>query len=80
MNIYLVKRDTPTGYDEYASFVVFAETSLEAQHTHPSWAVDDWDGSEGWGWVNCNQVQVTLLGMADSRAKAGVVCSDYNAG
>lgn len=80
MNIYLVKRDGPTGYDQYASFVVVAKTKQAARLTHPSKFKPSWDGHADSGWVNCNKVLVTFLGAAHGSLEAGVVCSDFNAG
>lgn len=79
MNIYLVERDGPTGYDQYASFVVVAKTKQEARLTHPS-SISSWDGHATSGWVNCNKVGVLFLGAAHGSLEAGVICSDFNAG
>ena len=72
MNLYLIARIGTTGYDEYDSAVVAANTAKEAQHTHPS--------EYGSGWVHPDQVKVTYLGAAKTRLKAGVICASFNAG
>tara|TARA_R110002153_G_scaffold6381_4_gene29069 strand:+ start:484 stop:729 length:246 start_codon:yes stop_codon:yes gene_type:complete len=81
MNIYLIERGFfAAGWDEYLSAVVIAESEMDARRTHPSKCISDWDGTETSDWVDCNDVVVSVLGMAHGRQEAGVVCSDYNAG
>ena len=81
MNIYLIERNGKTGYDEYDSAVVFAESEYKARMTHPS-SGPDWNGEVRTydSWVKPEDVNVTLLGSTSENELPSVICASYNAG
>ena len=81
MKIYLIERNGNTGYDEYDSAVVFAESEDKARMTHPM-SGPDWNGniSAYDSWVKPEDVTVTILGVAISHELPSVICASFNAG
>jgi hypothetical protein len=91
--LWLLTQTRNKGYDTYDSCVVAAASADEAKKIHPRGdrfldgrgrAYDDgqriafWEASS---WVrDIEDVTATLLGIADSSIKPGVVCASFNAG
>ena len=72
MNLYLVKRTTRVGYDEYDSFVVAAD------HDDDSKLVAN---NHGWGDAGYQaDLKCELIGTAKPFTKRGVILGSYNAG
>ncbi len=80
MNIYHVICNDDLGYDSYSSFVVVAETEVEARYTHPS---GKWPDYQNYSWIpmnDINELTVVLLGAAAPGVGAGVVVASFHAG
>ena len=70
--LYLIERTDDVGFDEYDSAVVCARNEDEAKTT---------DMGYGGHLTHClKNIDVKLLGPADSNVELGVVCSSFNAG
>jgi len=90
MNLYLISRTGPVGYEEYDSAVVVATDEAQARLIHPANYIDQgkWftPGSDCWcpglsSWIKPEDVEVTFIGVADSRyKKPEVICASFNAG
>lgn len=94
--LWLITQTRNKGYDTYDSCVVAAASAEEAKKIHPrgdrfwdggGWADKDgnrspsWMASDGFGWArDAEDVTATLIGIADSTIKRGVVCASFNAG
>lgn len=79
--LYLVTRKATArsvGYDEYDSFVVAAATEQDARRTAPNG--QPWDDYTPYSWVNPEETQAKLIGVADGSLSPGVVCASFNAG
>ncbi len=78
LNLYLVKRAGTVGWDEYAAFVVAAETDDDARHTFPDGK--PWPRSDEFSrldvWANLDQVVASRIGTA-LPGIAGIVCADF---
>lgn len=87
MNIYLVKRTDNVNYDEYDSFVCFAETEQEALNFDPCGTLDNIiinaeHTCHHWhspilisSWVKCEKI-----GEAPNEERKGVILASFNAG
>lgn len=81
LKLYLVSRTDKIGYDEYDSFIIAAESRIEARAVHP-------DGRNGWNdaygtWIPITDIlslEVRYLGTAGAKIEWGVVMSSFNAG
>lgn len=62
MNLYHVKRTDRYGYDEYDSFVVWANNVEEARYYHP-----DNDGEYGYKWSDEDQCWKQVGGRYDGQ-------------
>lgn len=96
MNIYKVERTDRWGYDDYDSFVCYANDEEEAKHLSPDgyhgWHIDSfkwqnkdgtWSEAFGHGWVKTDKdLKVTLIGFSDmpEGTKPSVILASYNAG
>jgi hypothetical protein len=96
MNLYLIEQDINQDYETYDSAVVCCNTEDEARSTHPgeytSAVEGNWvkylgsrseckDYSRDWvSYSDIGKIKVTLIGIAGSKIKKGVVISSYNAG
>jgi hypothetical protein len=84
MNIYLIKRTDKYSYDDYDSFVVIAETAIDACNTSPAppFASDVLWKNPNDSWVtSMDKLSCHYLGKADSRfITKEVVCVSFNAG
>lgn len=94
MNLYLIERPDEGGYDIYSDAVVAAESVERAKLIHPSgdrwskapdWAEHNycWMSDHGFtdsgSWVTPDQVQVKLIGTAESGPER-VICASFHAG
>ena len=89
-HIFLVKRPDHAAWDEYISFVVCCNSTVEASLFHPDDESNYDECKKGWfcpsgypsrSWpVNPTDLKVTVLGPAYQEIKKGVVCSSFNAG
>jgi len=83
MNLYLVSRDEPIGYDEFDSMLVAAESEDDARSIHPyglEYSGDFWNASN---WVHRESVEglnVEKIGVADEGIKRKVIIASFNAG
>lgn len=94
MNLYLIQQKRDTGYDEYDSCVVAAETPMAAKKIHPN---EDYIWSpQIRNWVHIRYPQIkyvggawaskpanvcaSLIGSAKPGTKAGVILASFNAG
>jgi hypothetical protein len=88
MNLYLIKQDTNNDYDTYDSAIVVATSEEEARTIHPAghrWVSENEKWNAKWrvqnSWTNPENVEVQLIGTANSDAKAGdVILASFNAG
>lgn len=79
MNLYLMVRNNPGGYDTFSSVVVAARSKREARLIHPWGKIwPNWTSTDTW--VHPSQVKVTYLGQAKPGTKMGVICRSFNAG
>jgi len=94
--LWLLTQTRNKGYDTYDSCVVAAASADEAKKIHPrgdrfwdggGWADKDgnrspsWMSSDGFGWArDADDVTATLIGVANSSIKPGVLCASFNAG
>ena len=87
--LWLVYRTDSVGYDEYDSFVIYAENAEYARNRMPNWDDSseeiDWNSdsySRFSSWTNRKEnVEVSFLGIADlSCAPGSIVISSFNAG
>ena len=89
MNIYLVTRDKPGGWDTYVSFVCYAHTPGEAQRIHPRTSklypsngpVEervDWDDSMEW--CHPSFTKAEYIGLANGTIKPQVIHTYYHHG
>lgn len=82
--IYLIEQGVNNEYDTFDSAVVAANNEEQATGIHPASSRESfvrdpvmWEST----WVKPEQVEVTLIGVADERIKPGtVICASYNAG
>lgn len=74
--LYLLSQSTNTSYDTFDSCVVVAESEEDAKNWHPNGNFNHEDDA----WVSRENIQVTLLGVADFSLLPGVVLSSFNAG
>ena len=89
MKLYLVSRTDLCGYDEYDSFVVAAESEINALKWHPNGQKkeDISEYMEGditspyfyYGWTKNLYVQVEYIGESNSLVEK-VIISSFNAG
>lgn len=73
MNIYLIKRVGRTDYDQYAGFVVAAESPAKAREI----------ASSGYGrsiFAHPEGATCAQIGTAGPKVVPGVILSDYRAG
>lgn len=89
MNLYLVQRTDPIGYDEYDSFVCAAESEEQARKMLPFDEELVREETEEnirnlifWEWTNdLNKIKVEYIGKADEKyKKPTVILSSFNAG
>lgn len=86
MNLYLIRRNGLTDYDQFSKAVVVAKSAEEARNVHPRCTADDWrvspdDYDWSFEWVSPEDVIVEYLGEAHSDYALGtVVCASYHAG
>lgn len=83
MNIYLVDRRGPIGYDVYSCFVVVAKNEEEARKYDPKGTrMDADDYEELYGWTtDQGKITVKLIGRAaPSFVQGEIICVDFNAG
>ena len=72
MNLYLVERTDPIGYDAFESFVVVSESEEKARLYQPKEYATYLDTEEFHGWTNDSEsLKVTLIGIALSEFKEG---------
>lgn len=87
MNLYLISQDYNPGWDTFDSAVVAANNEGEAKLIHPH-KVDNWDGKENSQstgsifrtWVDAEDVEVQLIGIAKEGTEKGVILASFNAG
>jgi hypothetical protein len=76
MNLYLLKRTAPIGYDETASIVVRAASEEDARRTAAEQCGDE--GEEPWlSGLDVEPVTCELLTTDDA---PGVICRDFHGG
>jgi len=83
MNLYLIRRDGPTGWDEYEGAVVVAKDKAEACRIHPGGfsRFEDNDDILMSGWVPIEEINVTYIGKASPDLKPGeIILSSFHAG
>jgi hypothetical protein len=88
MNLYLIKQNINNDYDTYDSAIVAATSEEEARTIHPAghrWVSETkrWntDWHDQYSWVYPENVEVQLIGISTSDAKAGdVILASFNAG
>ena len=85
MNLYLIFQEKNDNYDTFDSAIVAARTKKEARMIHPNENKYDnnWDGKKDGhygSWVNFEDVDVELIGVAKKGTAKGVVLASYNAG
>lgn len=92
MNIYKVSRTDRVGYDEYDSFICFANSEDEARNIHPAWETNDTADTIEWRksreeecrgtWVPQSELPTLLVqhlggGYSDGPA---IILASFNAG
>ncbi len=82
MNIYLVERMDGVDYDEYDSFVCYAENSITAKKVIPYCGDEKWRGSSSWVPEDKKtSLKITRLGKAGNEiTEEKIILSSYNAG
>lgn len=92
MLIFRISQTSNREYDTYSSAIVVASSEEEARMTHPqgdlvwnheigSWCYDDDTTVASWSvsWVNPEQVEVELIGVAHQPGKR-ILCASFHAG
>lgn len=81
MNLYLLKQSGHVCYDEYEGAVVAAETEDDARKIHPDGSRNDRNPADrvGWcmDWESPDAVSVTLIGVAATDTREGVILASY---
>ena len=95
MNLYLVSQDVNNDYDTYDSFVCVADNEGDARKIHPAssdyqvvggnWCyrteLGDLQIYSNLEWCLCEDVDVQLIGIADSKyTEEQVILASFNAG
>lgn len=83
MNLYHIKRKSPTNYDEYSDFVVAAHSAEAAFKWGPDGRPHKFDPDEShstWPIPTIDDVEIRCIGTAKYDVKAGVICSSFRAG
>jgi hypothetical protein len=84
MNIYLVERTDSVNYDEYDSFVCYAENEQKAIETFPKNNKSFSDYDEFYNcWIEISKIdtlKVTLVGAHNGIKTPSVILSSFNAG
>ena len=92
MLIFRISQTSNREYDTYSSAIVVASSEGEARMTHPqgdlvwnveigSWCYDDDPTMASWSnsWVNPEEVEVELIGVAHQPGKR-ILCASFHAG
>lgn len=82
MNIYCISQSENEDYDTYDSAVVCAKDAEQAANMHPNGSGQPLkDAGSRCGWASDPaSVSVRLIGKANHKTKAGVICASFNAG
>jgi hypothetical protein len=67
-------------YDTYSEAIVAAETEEDARHIHPNGKVYTDEIDDTGTWTTYDNVKATLIGIAASDIKRGVILSSFHAG
>ena len=81
MNIYKVERTDMVDYDEFDSFVCFAENAKAARNMPPQ-KIDHYSKAWGETWIkkeDVNTLKVTLIGNGKAKRER-VILNSFNAG
>ena len=78
MLIFRISQTSNREYDTYSSAIVVASSEGEARMTHPQGDLV-WNVEIGSSWVNPEEVEVELIGVAHQPGKR-ILCASFHAG
>ena len=78
MLIFRISQTSNREYDTYSSAIVVASSEGEARMTHPQGDLV-WNVEVGSSWVNPEEVEVELIGVAHQPGKR-ILCASFHAG
>jgi hypothetical protein len=83
LKLWIIERKAyaPLEYDTYSEAIVASETKDDARRIHPNGYCEVSDDDDGYyTWTKYDNVKCTMIGIAASDIKRGVILSSFHAG